>query len=272
MKRIGSIFMIGLAVLLAAGPGAIAKQMKIMLLVDEKNLGTIPTAEVESLGVRLLLDEGLQVVDQEMVRANVKKDQQLLKMAGDARGAAALGLQFGADVVIMGDAVAKPSAQRIGDSNLRTYQAVVTLRAVRTDNSETVASASEVGTAIGLEDVGGSSKALKTAGQKSLDSLIPTLMDAMGLDGKGPWRVAFTFGGCDQAWKVKALRKSLEQRRELSNVEQLSYSAGAATFEADTNIPAKDLSEELVLSPPKGLKLQVLDVARGKINMRVFGK
>ena len=46
-------------------------------------------------------------------RLGATPGQQLLKMAGDPRGAAALGLQFGADVVIMGEVVAKPSARRI---------------------------------------------------------------------------------------------------------------------------------------------------------------
>ena len=146
-----------------------------MILVDEKSLGTIPTAEVEAIAIQMLLNSNAQIVDQDMVRANLSKGQQILAMSGDNRGAAALGLQFGADLTIVGEVVAKPSARRIGDSNLRSYQAVATLRAVRTDNSATIASSSEDASVIGLDDVGGSSKALKAAGGKSLAILIPAI-------------------------------------------------------------------------------------------------
>ena len=54
-----------------------------------------------------------------MVRSTLARGQQLLQMAGDDRGAAALGLQFGAEVVLVGEAVSKPAATRIADSNLR---------------------------------------------------------------------------------------------------------------------------------------------------------
>ena len=182
--------------------------------------------------------------------------------------ATALGLEFGSDVVLVGEAVAKPSARRIADSNLRSYEAVVTLRAVRTDNAETIASVSEVGTVVGLDDVSGGSKALKAAGQKSLDSIIPALVAKWGAAATGPKSITLTVGGVDQAWKLKAVRESLRAKDTLNNVTQLSYTAGAAVFELESKEPAETLSEALVLAPPAGLKFQVLGVSPAAIQLR----
>ena len=271
-----SLALAGLMALALLGPTAMSAlagmdDPRVMLLIDEKNLGTIPTAEVEALAARLLLQEGLNVVDQEMVRANIKKDQQLLKMAGDARGAAAVGLQFGAEIVIVGDAVAKPSAGRIADSNLRTYQAVVTLRALKTDTATTLASVSETASTIGLEDVSGSSKVLKLAGTKTLSELIPTMMDAWneahGISG-GSREVEIAFGGIDAVWMLKGIRQSLGKNDSITDIVQRNYTPGAATFEVKSAVPAPDLAESLVLNPPRKLRLQVLNVTARKINMR----
>lgn len=261
---------------LAAGH-AMASPPKVMLLIDEKSLGTIPTAEVEAMATRLLLDQQVNVVDQDMVRANLQKAQQALKNAGDNRGAAALGQQFGADVILIGEAVAKPSARRIGDSNLRTYQAVATLRAVRTDNSSTIASASEDASVVGLDDVAGSAKALKAAGQKSLGNLIPAMLKAWnentgaGAPGEGKAiPVELTVGGVDQVWKLKALRDRLRGMPEaIQMTTQKQYSAGVALFDIKALVPSEELSEELVLNPPEGLKMQVLELTPGKINLKV---
>ena len=243
----------------------------VMLLVDEKSLGTIATAEIEAMAVQMLIDNNLQVVDQDMVRANLKKDQQMLKSVGDNRGAAALGLQYGAEIIIVGEAVAKPSARRIAESNLRTYQAVVTLRAIRTDNSETLASASESSSIVGLEDVGGSSQALKGAGKPALEKLIPAMMAKWEAGGgsEGGNSINVTIGGIDQAWKLKAVRESLRGMTDvIANVVQRSYTAGIAVFEVESVVSTQQLSEKLVLAAPSGLKFQVLDVGAAKIQIR----
>lgn len=252
----------------------LAASPKVMLLIDEKSLGTIPTAEVEAMAARLLLEKQVTVVDQDMVKANLQKAQQSLRNAGDNRGAAALGQQFGADIIIIGEAVAKPSARRIGDSNLRSYQAVATLRAVRTDNSSALASSSEDASVVGLDDVAGSSKALKAAGQKNLSSLIPTMLKAWTekatpAAGKAV-PVELTIGGVDQVWKLKAVRDRLRSMPDaIQTSTQKQYSAGIALFDLESLVPSADLSEELVLNPPDGLKMQVLEVAPGKINLKV---
>ena len=247
---------------------------RVMVIVDEKSLGTIATAEVEALAIKKLLAQEVPVVDQDMVRANVARSQQMLVAAGDNRGAAALGAQFGADVVLIGEAVAKPSARRIGDTNLRSYQAVATLRAVRTDNSATLAAASEDVTQVGLEDVSGSAKVLRAAGEKALDALLPELLakwtpgDASGA-GAFAHRVEMTVGGVDQMWKLKSIRESLRGRKvDLQNVVQRSYTSGLAEFSVESKLPPEELAEQLVLKPPKGLRIQILEIAAGRIQLK----
>lgn len=252
---------------LLAGP-LWAAPPKVMLLVDEKSLGTLPTSEVEAMGVALLLERGIPTVDQEMVRANVKKQQNLLKSVGDNRGAAALGMQFGADVVIVGEAVSKPSARRIAESNLRTYQAVVTLRAVRADNSENLASASEESSIVGLEDVSGSAKALKTAARPALESVLDQLQVRWEAPANAPARISLSIGGVDQAWKLKALRDQLRNLKDISSVVQKNYAAGAVVFEIVSALSAEQLAEKIVLGAGPDLGLQTLEVAPASIQLR----
>lgn len=244
------------------------KTARVMLLIDEKSLGTIATAETENMAIRKFRENGFDVVDQQMVRSNLKKDQTLLKMVGDNRGASALGLEFGADIAVVGEAVAEPSARRIAESNLRNYQAVVSLRAIRTDTAEAMTSASETASIVALEDVTGGSQALKQAGEKALDRLIAEVKQAWE-PGKAGTHIVLTMGGIDQAWKLKAVREKLRGMTDaIDNVLQRSYTAGVAVFDVASKVPAEQLSEKLVLDAPSGLKLQVLQVARGKIELR----
>lgn len=248
---------------------------RVMIMVDEQSLGTVATAEVEAMAIRKLLELNVPVVDQDMVRANIARSQQMLEMAGDNRGAASLGAQFGADLVLVGEAVAKPSARRIADTNLRSYQAVVTLRAVRTDNAATLSSASEDSTQVGLEDVSGSAKVLRSAAELALDKILPDMLTRWSSSEKGVasdglhHRVELTVGGVDQIWKLRAIRDTLRSRTtDLQNVVQRSYTSGMAEFSVESKLPAEELAEELVLAPPDGLRMQVLEIGAGRIQLR----
>ena len=248
----------------------------VMLLVDEKNMGSIPTAEVEAMGMQMLINNSCKTVDQDMLRANIEQRKRMLKMVGDKRGAAALGSQFGADVVITGSAVCKPGARRINDSNIRTYQAVTTLRAIRTDNGNVLATASESGTGLDVEDVRGGSKALRASAKNCFNKLIPQTLNAWQRGGPSsttplpyPFHIQITFGGVDKLWKVKTLREDLKTRNALSNVTQRNYTAGAVVFEVDSKLAAEELTEAIVLTPPESLKIQALSIDSGKIVMRV---
>ncbi len=247
---------------------------KVMVLVDEKSLGTISTSEVEAMAIKMLGEKDVVTVDQDMVQANLERMKQALKTAGDNRGAAALGREFGADVVLIGEAVVKPSARRIAESNLRAYQAAVTLRAVRTDNSVNLASASEDVSIVALEDVSGSAKALKEAGKKALSVVIPAMLEKWQKTtpteaGANKINLDITVGGVDQVWKLKAVREKLRAMKdEVASVTQQSYAQGLAVFRAVSYLPAEELAEALVMDPPEDLKIQIVEIKPGTISVR----
>lgn len=273
MNKTAMAVLVAGMVALECGAGVLPK---VMVIVDEKSLGTISTSEIEALAVKMLAEKQVETVDQDMVQANLQRIQQALKGAGDKRGAAALGREFGADVMLIGEAVVKPSARRIAESNLRAYQAAVTLRAVRTDNSVNLASASEDVSIVALDDVSGSAKALKHAGKKALDGLIPAMLDkwektAVPEASVTKIKVEITVGGVDQIWKLQAVREKLRAMKDkVASVAQRSYAQGLAVFRAESLIPSEELAEALVLNPPEGLKIQVVEITPGALNLRVI--
>ena len=276
MKTISMAMTVAIACAMAAAVGVTEAALpKVMVLVDEKSLGTISTSEIEAMAVKLLGEKEVETVDQDMVQANLERVQKALKGAGDNRGAAALGREFGADVVLLGEAVVKPSARRIAESNLRAYQAAVTLRAVRTDNAVNLASASEDASVVALEDVAGSAKALKAAGKKALDAIIPAMLAKWEKTGgetaaKTKVNLDVTVGGVDQIWKLKATREKFKAMgKEIASVAQQSYAQGVAVFRIVSLLPSEELAEAVVMDPPPELKIQVVEIKPGALSLRV---
>ena len=249
---------------------------KVMVMVDEKALGSISTSEVETMAVKMLGDKGIETVDRNMVQGNLDRVQKAFRSAGDSRAAAALGREFGAEAVLIGEAVAKPNAARIEDSNLRSYAASVTFRAVRTDNAANVAAVSETATVVALDDVNGSSRALKEAGEKALGRLIPELIakwekpSTTGTVSGGRTPVTITVGGMDQIWKLRETRLRFKgMTKEMESVAQKSYAQGVAVFSVTSLLPSEELAEAIVMNPPTDLRVQIVEIRETTINMRV---
>ena len=253
-----------------------AAMPKVMVMVDEKALGSVSTSEIETMAVKKLGEKGVETVDQNMVQNNLERIQKAFRGAGDNRAAAAVGREFGADVILLGEAVAKPNAAKIGETNLRSYNATVTLRAVRIDNSVNIATASETSTVVAMDDITGSSRALKAAGEKALGALVPELVakwekpTEAGEKPGGKTAIEMTVGGMDQIWKLKATRVCLkENKKNIASVVQKSYAQGVAIFRVESLLPAEELAEELVMHPPEELKIQVVEIHPTTLSIRV---
>ena len=255
---------------------AAAALPKMLVMVDEKALGSISTSEIETMAVKMLGEKGIETVDQNMVQSNLERIQKAFRGTGDNRAAAAMGREFGADAILIGEAVAKPNAGKIGDSNLRSYMASVSFRAVRIDNSVNVASVSETATVIAMDDVNGSSRALRAAGEKALRKIVPELVEkwenpnAKGTAYEQRATITVTVGGMDQIWKLKEMRVRLKgMTKEVESVAQKSYVQGVAIFSVKSFIPAEELAEALVMNPPEDLKVQVVEIREATLNLRV---
>lgn len=257
---------------LAAG----AAMPKVMVMVDEKALGSVSTSEIETMAVKKLGEKGIETVDQNMVQNNLERIQKAFRGSGDNRAAAAMGREFGADVILIGEAVAKPNAAKIGETNLRSYMATASFRAVRVDNSVNIASAVESATVVAMDDLSGSSRALRAAGGKALDVIVGVIESkwrepsAASVASGGKSAIDVTVGGMDQIWKLKATRQCLKgQKKVIESVVQKSYAQGVAIFRVESKLPSEELAEELVLHPPEELKFQVVEIRPGILNLRV---
>ena len=124
------------------------------------------------------------MIDPAVVRANVQKIQAMMSASGDDHGAAALGAQLGADIVIRGAADVRALAQKIADSRLQSYQAQVNLQAAATDNGAVLASSDASAAALALDAAGGGAKAVQSATAKALDSLLASLLPAWSAEVK----------------------------------------------------------------------------------------
>lgn len=244
---------------------------RFMIMIEEKNLGAYTVNEVEKVITDYLMSKGLEVVDAELIRTNVDRDKALQAMNANPRSAAALGLQFGADVVLVGRAISKGSAEQIKDTGLRSYQASVSLKAIRTDTAEILAIDSREAAKIHVDDMAGGTLAIREAAYPLINDFLPKMMAKWGKAGANETqRIQLIVGEVNHIWQVAALKQLLREKIPgTREVVQRSFVSGVATFEVHCLGDSQRLAEELTLANPGPFKLKVLSVTPNKLDMKL---
>jgi len=247
---------------------------RFMILINEKSLGTYSVAESENIITEYLLSKGLEVVDSELIKMNIDRDKALQAMMAGPQAAAALGLQFGAEIIIVGKAIVKGSAERIRDTSFRSYQAKVSLRAIRTDTAEILAYDSHSAAKIHVDDLVGGSMAIQEATTPLIAQLIPKALSKWGAPVQGQiQRIQLVIGNVQQVWQVAAINKLLRSNiKAIKEVIQRSFVSGMAVFDVRYTKDSQSLAEELTLANPQYFKLKVVGVTPSKLDVKLVEK
>ncbi len=244
---------------------------RFMVMIEEKNLGTYTVDEAEKVITEYLMANGMEVVDAELIKTNVDRDKALQVMNASPRSAAAMGLQFGADVVLIGKAISKGSADQIKDTSFRSYQASVSLKAIRTDTAEILAMENREAAKIHVDDMVGGSLAIREAASPLVRDLLPRMMAKLGRSGVGEARkIQLVIGDVTQIWQLAALKQLLRERIPgTKDVIQRGFISGVATFDVHCQGDSQRLAEELTLANPGPFRLKVLGVTPNKLDMKL---
>src|SRR3989338_3700233 len=123
---------------------------RMMVIIDEKIGGaesgySANLSESETVIIQKFTEKGFNFVDEATVKKNMKRNMALQAIGGDDNAAASIGLEYGAEVVIIGSAVAKLAGKGIAGTEMKSIHASITARAIRADTGEIISSASEKG-------------------------------------------------------------------------------------------------------------------------------
>lgn len=242
---------------------------RVMVLVNEKNIGTYSVSEAERSITQALLDKGVEVVDADMVKSSVNRDKLVHATTGGPAAAAAMGLKFGAEVVVVGEVLAKGSAQKVKNSDMRSYNATVSLKAVRTGTASVLTTTMKSLARMHVDDVAGGTIAIRDATQQALDEFIPAMFDHYAsVSGSGK-SVRLLVSNINQIWQLAAIKDLLRAQEGVTDVVQRSYVTGVAEFDVHWGDSADVLAEELTLAKPQSFRLKVLGISQNKLDVQL---
>jgi len=156
---------------------------RMMLLVDEKNIGVIEkwyyfsvdVTACETAMIDVFRNKGFEVVDPGIAKENAQREQVVAALEGNAQKAAALAKTQDAEWIITGKAVANV-ASGFNMGGMKSCQANITARLVRADDAKIIATASEHAAVPHIDEVTGGTQAIERASRKCAENLMQKVM------------------------------------------------------------------------------------------------
>lgn len=257
--------------------GQVAEKPKVMVVIEEKVAGVFGTTGWETVGqaettlAAKLIAAGFQVVDSQTVRRNIPRDKALLLLEGDERAAALAGLQFGAQVVITGQAISKNVGGKLFGTNMQSLHATVQAKAVWSDDARVIATQVAESSKAHLDEVQGGVLAIREASNEIAEVLTTALLaDAYRRQaGVGSQAITMTISGLVSYRHLAFIQQFLESRVQgVTGVNMRQFAQGSAeltvNYAGKSNLIAAQLANEKFT----GFRLEPISVTPNRLDIR----
>ena len=166
-----------------AGLGVITgpvSEKKVVVLIKETSFTSAPVTSFldilpisETQLVKNLMEEGIEVIGREQMRAMVSETIILSAIKGDLNSARSIGLKTGADIVIVGTALSSLRGKKV-NNDIKTVQANINVKVVSTLESSLIAAKADFSTIKHEQALQAELEAFDIASKKLADFLIPS--------------------------------------------------------------------------------------------------
>ncbi len=252
---------------------------RVMVIIDEKNIGDSPgiltyiEADLNTAETALMeffMNKGFRFVDRATILRNIESSQAAAILQGDVAQASALGRKVGAEVVLSGKALAKTTMVEAFGARQKSQQATVSVKAIRTDTGDIIATKSADGAFPHIDDIVGGTKAIQRACEKLQDGLLTQILDRWQTDVTTGAAITLNVRGVSDYDQLNKFKGALKYYvRGLSSVIQRDWYEGFATLELMTTANSDDVAQRLSGQNVEGIRVKVVGVSPNSVTVEL---
>ena len=252
------------------GPAAIpqaeviVRKPRVMILVSERHWQA-PSPATETEMIRKFTENGFKVVDPNQIRQAHASEPGGGLLHGDPAAAAAIGRQYGAELVIVGEAFSNDTRISYG---LYTCRSTAEIRMLDVDTATIFVAQSQTGSGSDLTENMASQKAFQNAGELLADYLMEHIANQWNKRGPKAYEVSLVVAELTFS-QLAQLEQMLQNWRGIDAINLRSFEAGVAVIGLETRHTAQRLARELVSKPLNQFSLDVTNFTTMQIDVEV---
>ncbi|MDY6855384.1 MAG: hypothetical protein SWO11_11870 [Thermodesulfobacteriota bacterium] len=258
---------------------------RVIVMIAEQNIGqehfsfwwdyhTSPAnlSITETTLIEIFKERGFKIVDHGAKAKDIKIDKSYQVANLDDSMAIYIGEQYDAEVVIIGKAMAKRTEKTL-DTSMKSCEANISARAIRTDNGAIIASENTKGIAAHINEFIAGSNALKKGASDLATKLMDQIIGTWEKELTGTTLVQMTISGISSYHDFIALKNTIkEEIRGIKGVYQRSIMAGIAKIDIDIKGDAQSLAQELTKKDFQSFSIDVDALTQNSIDITLYPK
>jgi len=247
-----------------------------MILMQEKVMGVFGTSgwEVPTQAELTLMEHfsqrGYTVIDPQTLRRNLVQAKGLRMLEGDNKGAAAVGLQHGAALSIIGTAISKPAGAKLYGTQMQSIQATLTARVVKNDSAKVVATGSATTAKPHIDEVQGGTLAIQEAATELAEQLLGKLAAVSSPSAAGKGAVEVNISGLKSYRHLDFIMYFFEtEAKDVKKVDLRSFTSGVAAVALTYSGKIDTLARFIATKKFKGFRLEPTYVTADRMDLAV---
>ena len=265
--------------------GILMSQMhkpRTMIMIAEQNVGSDLNAwwmgghgeadlnVVENAFMDKFTEKGFEFIDHEVAAKEIKVTPAFKVSNLSAAQARTLGNQADAEVVIIGKAVAKAFGEVGG--GMKSVQADLTAKAVRTDTGDVIATTQTHAAAVHISEISAGADALRKAANQAADDMMTKILAKYSKEVGGTRSIAITVTGLTKNQFVKFKDVLRNQVRGIKDLHERNFSGSTAKISVDSKTSAQALSDELTLKDFGTFGVEVVGSTANSLELKITPK
>ncbi len=230
----------------------------------------VDPGRAEEILIDKLAAAGYQVVDAQIVRAQILRDQAVQVLGGDQKAAVAVGARLEAPWVVVGRGYAKPSGNVAG-SSMKSNQGQVTLRLLDAQSGAVLATASATATKPHVDEVAGGALALEAASEEAGEKLISAMSGIRTGKSAGPQSLNISISGLHSYRHYAHVQEWIEENISgFRGIDRQEYTAGSAQMDISCSATGHEFARQIAMARFEGFSVNPLDVSDRTVTLRVI--
>jgi hypothetical protein len=244
---------------------------RLMIIMEERVEGGRQLNQTENAMIQAFLDKEFKVVDPKAVKESIERDRLMRAIESDNQAAAALGLQHGADMVIMGSSVGTTHAIKVDGVDLKSISLSATARVIRADTGEVLIGKTETARAPQATSFG-RQLAVEEISDNLSSFLIPKIVEIWNDELINLNSITLTAIGLDSYEKISEVKRFLKANiRNLKRVYDRGFVQSTAKFELMIRGgSSRKLAEDLTLKKGSNYRFKVKNVEANSLTVAVL--
>ncbi len=269
-----------------SGIGILLGQMhkpRTMIMIAEQNIGhewyawwwgyhgqQTDIGVVENTFVDVFTQKGFEFIDHQTAANEIRVTAAYKVQDLTADQAKILGNQADAEVVIVGKAVSKLYGDIGG--GMKSVQADLSARAIRTDTGQILASVTTHAAAVHITPETAGIEALKKASNDAAQQMLEKILAVYSREAGGTKSVNITITGLNKTQFVKFKDVLKNQVRSIKDMHERSFTGTTAKLSVDAKGSAQSISDELLLKDFGSFTVEVVSSTANSLELRVTPK